>query len=334
MTLRTIHFDTLLSLCQQTSDVVIALDTDGHISFLNDAAEATFDLQTDAVSGAAPADVPALASLLPFIERAHSDYSATRERVTLPDGGIIWVQIVQTQPNTASANGDDQPRITNMMGEIVHDMKRPLASAKSYIDLIEASGTLSNKQTTFAKKARRRLLAMINQFHQLEDMAWLDSNGDLHKTDVNVLDVIKRALKHLEGLVQQQPITIAIEVDENPCPLQADAHRLESVFGNLLHNAIKYSPDGGDIRITARKEDNRAIFEVHDQGIGIAADYIPRLFDQFYRVHDTTTAQIEGSGMGLSIVRTIVEKHGGQVFVTSTLGKGSTFGFWLPCDTR
>ncbi len=329
MTLTTIHYDTLVTLCQQISDVVVALDHRGCIRFLNLAAEAALSLDSANVTGQLPANIPEMAPLLPFIERARAGYPAIRERVALADESIVWVQVIQAL-HTPPA--EERPRITNLMGEIVHEMKRPLSSAKSLIDMIEASGTLSERQETFVQRARLRLASMLNQFHLLEDMAWIDTNGHLQTGPVNVEDVIRRALTHLEGFAQQQGVTITLDVQAPPCSLKGDAFRLESVFGNLIHNAIKYSPDGGQVVITSSADDSRVAFGVTDQGIGIPQEHIPHLFEPFYRVRNADTAQIEGSGLGLSIVKTIVEKHGGEVFVESNLGEGSTFGFWLPCE--
>lgn len=330
MILTTIHHDTLVTLCDQISDLVIALDHQGRISFLNPAAEAALKLDSASLTNRAPTDIPEMAPLLAFIARARANHTALRERVTLPDGRMVWVQIVPTLRATSPV--EERPRITNMMGEIVHEMKRPLSSAKSLIDLIEATGTLSEQQELLAQKARLRLAAMLNQFHQIEDMAWLDTNGHLQTGPVDMESVIRRALTHLEGFAQQQGVTITVDIQPPPCRLEGDAVRLESVFGNLIHNAIKYSPDGGHIVITSSADDSRVAYGVTDQGLGISHEHIPHLFEQFYRVRDAATARIEGSGLGLSIVKTIVEKHGGEVFVESTPGEGSTFGFWLPCE--
>ncbi len=102
------------------------------------------------------------------------------------------------------------------------------------------------------------------------------------------------------------------------------------MIDNLLWNAIKYTPEGGTITARTRVEDNRAIVEISDTGIGISETDMPRLFEPFFRVKGERYTAVEGSGLGLSIVKAIVEQHGGEIRVTSQLGQGSTFIVALP----
>jgi signal transduction histidine kinase len=99
---------------------------------------------------------------------------------------------------------------------------------------------------------------------------------------------------------------------------------------NLVENASKYTPDGGTIQLRLSHQAGRVTFEVQDSGYGIAKPRQSRLFSRFYRAKEAGTEHIPGTGLGLSLVKTAIERHGGEVFVTSALGEGSTFGFWLP----
>jgi signal transduction histidine kinase len=109
-----------------------------------------------------------------------------------------------------------------------------------------------------------------------------------------------------------------------------DAQRLSQVFDNLLGNAIKFSPKGGIVRVHLHPEDKMIRAEIMDQGIGVPADQLDRVWERFYQVDGTTTRPFGGSGLGLAIVKHIVEAHGGRVGVDSTLGKGSSFYFLVP----
>jgi signal transduction histidine kinase len=111
--------------------------------------------------------------------------------------------------------------------------------------------------------------------------------------------------------------------------VKGDAHKLEQLIGNLVGNAIKYTPDGGTITLSLFQEGDWARLEVTDTGIGISPEHLPHIFDRFYRVDKARSRAGGGTGLGLAIVKGIVLQHGGKVEVTSELGKGSTFTVWL-----
>jgi len=125
----------------------------------------------------------------------------------------------------------------------------------------------------------------------------------------------------------EKNIKMAFEFSEGPFPLlTADKAMIERVIANLLDNAVKYNPAGGSVNIRVRNIGLSVLVQVQDTGIGIAEDYMLHIFDAFYRVPGTE----KGSGLGLSIAKTIVKAHGGEIWVESTFGKGSTFSFTLP----
>jgi two-component system, OmpR family, phosphate regulon sensor histidine kinase PhoR len=324
MTLRTIDQTALELLCRHIPDAVIALDEQGQVCVFNPAAEAAFGLAADNVIGHAPDAHAALASLHDLIPRVQDGENPLRAAVTLPDGHTQWVQLiivslVQEPPNSVARN--------LVMGEMIHSLKGPLSAAKSAIDLTESLGT-TEKQKEWARKARLSLMGMLNRIHQLEDMDWLETDGELKVSSVDLGFTAKRALIYLVPYAQAQGVDLIVEAPENGEGVSGDARRLENAIGNLVHNAIKYSPDGGPVTITITPEDTRVTVRVADQGIGIADDDLAHIFDVDFRAHNAD--DFDGSGMGLAIVKTIVEKHGGEVFVSSTLGEGSEFGFWLP----
>ncbi|HJW83527.1 MAG TPA: ATP-binding protein [Anaerolineae bacterium] len=113
-------------------------------------------------------------------------------------------------------------------------------------------------------------------------------------------------------------------------PIRANARRLEQVFINLIGNAIKYTPEGGQIDVSLSEDHDFVVLQVRDTGIGIPPKDQPHIFDKFYRVESDETVSIAGTGLGLSIVKTIIEKHKGRVWVESEVGQGSAFTVLLP----
>jgi signal transduction histidine kinase len=146
-------------------------------------------------------------------------------------------------------------------------------------------------------------------------------------------------LVNLNELIEQQVIeskalserhTFRLERPSIPVSIRVDATRVSQAVSNLLSNAVKYSPKGGEIVVKLEESTKEVVINISDQGVGIPADKVERLSQPFYRVEEPETKQVEGLGLGLALVRSIVEAHGGKIWVKSEPGKGSTFSFSLP----
>ncbi|MBN1563266.1 MAG: HAMP domain-containing histidine kinase [Anaerolineae bacterium] len=337
MTNRIIDHDTLANLCNNLFEAVIAIDQERRICLFNHAAEATFNLPMAEVLGTQLTDHPVLQSLVPLADWVIATDEFARQEFTLESGARRWVQMFVASENVhgqgkvkLAARKDSTNQAADPMREIVHDLKVRIASAKSFIDLVEASGDLNASQQKFAQRAHLSLVSMLSQVHEILDMTWLDSGGKLERVQTDLNDLIQRAVMHQEGYAVYANIDITLDLPPDGCVLQGDERRLSSAIGNLVSNAIKYSPDGGPVIVRLVRENRAITLSVQDHGLGIAAEFLPNIFQRFYRVRTPQTRRIEGSGLGLAIVKAIVEKHGGTVFVQSVEGAGSTFGFTLP----
>ncbi|HEY3317739.1 MAG TPA: response regulator [Coriobacteriia bacterium] len=227
--------------------------------------------------------------------------------------------------------------ISQMKNEFVstvsHELRTPLTSIKGYVDLIldGETGEINEIQREFlgiVKQNSDRLVALIND---MLDISRIES-GRIHLKiePLDMHDLITGVIDTFKAVVSQTGHQLSAEVAE-PLPLVAgDRDRVGQVLINLVSNAIKYSPAGGAVTVTARKRDGQLVVGVVDEGIGISREDQEHLFDQFYRVDSSLTREIGGTGLGLSICKTIIELLGGQIWVESTLGKGSTFDFSLP----
>jgi len=145
---------------------------------------------------------------------------------------------------------------------------------------------------------------------------------------VNIGRLVLRAVERLEALAGRAGRSVEIYVPDGLPEVEGDERRLEQVLVNLLHNAIKFTPPQGSVRVSARVEDSEMTVAVADSGVGIASDEIERIFERFYKADRSRSSR--GTGLGLALAKHIVNAHGGRLKAESVEGKGSTFRFTLP----
>jgi len=141
-------------------------------------------------------------------------------------------------------------------------------------------------------------------------------------------DVLAERAHLAQVSAEQHTITLNIQVQDSK--VVADRLRIGQVVGNILDNAVKYSPQGGQVTIQLQEFEEDYLVSVIDQGIGINPEYLDHIFERFYRVRNTTNRQYSGIGLGLYVTKAIVESHGGRIWHTNNQGRGSTFHFTLP----
>ena len=144
---------------------------------------------------------------------------------------------------------------------------------------------------------------------------------------VSPQEIAMEAVESFRTAAKDQGVTLDLELPDDLPEIWADTTRVSHVFANLLSNALKHTPPGGKVTVSARAEENGVVISITDTGKGIPSEYLPRIFEQFFRVPDQGTQT--GAGLGLAIVKEIVEAHGGTVSADSIEGKGSTFSFTL-----
>lgn len=222
---------------------------------------------------------------------------------------------------------------SEFVGMVSHELRTPLTSIKGSVDLLlEAeTGELNATQRRFLSTIRRSSDRLINLVNDLLDLSRLEAGRvqlDAHPLDARHL--IEDTTANLANLFDARKQHVEIECEPGLPPILADRQRLEQALVNLLGNAGKYTPDGGDIRVSARRVDQQVEIAVSDSGPGLSPDDQRRVFDKFYRAGDGLTQQQTGSGLGLTIAKSLVELHGGTLGVESELGRGSTFRISMP----
>jgi two-component system sensor histidine kinase BaeS len=147
--------------------------------------------------------------------------------------------------------------------------------------------------------------------------------------DVDVAVLLERVAEGAQAVAEDKGIALRVDLAPGPLVVEGDADRLRQVVGNLVSNALRYTPAGGSVALAANRDGNRVQIAVSDSGQGISADDLPHVFDRFYRADAARDRASGGSGLGLAIARTLIEAHGGRIDVRSTPGQGTTFRVWL-----
>jgi two-component system phosphate regulon sensor histidine kinase PhoR len=182
-------------------------------------------------------------------------------------------------------------------------------------------------------------LSEIDRMHDLVndllDVAALEAGRDkLQLVDVEVSKVLQDAVNTVAPQAKQREVTVSSEIPGGEVTLEADRSRLRQVLVNLVANAVKFTPAGGEVKVKAWREDGHVRFAISDTGIGIPAKDLPHIFDRFFRVTRGRSRLQGGSGLGLTIVKTAIDAHRGEINVESTEGQGTTFYITLPASQK
>ncbi len=218
---------------------------------------------------------------------------------------------------------------SNFVNAVSHDLRSPLTAALGYIELLSRVGPLNPAQTEFLSRARASLDNITDIINNLLDLGKIEAGLDKHNEIVNVAVAIQYAVEGNLPQAEAKKQSIEVSIDKNLPPVLGNAVRLRQVVDNLLANAIKYTPEGGKIKVTAKAQGGQVIITVEDTGAGIPQAEQRYIFNKFYRASNVAGVH-PGTGLGLSIVKSIVENHKGRIWVESEVGKGSKFTTVLP----
>jgi len=218
----------------------------------------------------------------------------------------------------------------DFVSNISHELRTPLASIKALAETLE-DGALEDPPA--ARRFLERMLTVVDALSQMIEELFELTRIEAGKTPLKMGAVkpcvlIKQAVERLSLQAERAGLSISVNCQEDLPAILADARRLEQVVVNLLHNAIKFTPSGGQITVTSWVEGEFVVFCAQDSGVGIQAENLARIFERFYKTDRARTTG--GAGLGLAIVRHLVEAHGGKVWAESIEGQGSSFYFTVP----
>jgi two-component system phosphate regulon sensor histidine kinase PhoR len=323
------------------TDGVIIIDSENRVQQINPAAVVMFDVHSASILGR---------SLFEFVRQHQIDEILSRCRQTGASQSIaleviarkLYLQVTASplgpyQPGNTLLLFQDLTRLRRLetirqdfISNISHELRTPLASLKALTETLQESALEDPPAARrFLERMDTELDALSQMVEELLELSRIESGRvPLKFVAIPPHQLIDQAVERLTMQAERAGLTIEIACPEDLPPAKADPPRLVQVIVNLLHNAIKFSSSGGNIRISARVQKENLLFSVQDNGIGISSADLPRIFERFYKTDRARSGG--GTGLGLAIARHLIEAHGGTIWVESLEGEGSTFFFTIP----
>ena len=222
---------------------------------------------------------------------------------------------------------------SNFILQVTHELRGPVAAVKGYHEMIlkGITGDITEKTAGMLGRADHRTRNLLNIIDEMIDFAYMKSEDEIEydTTEVALLEVLKYNADLFTTMAKAKKIGIHVSADKE---LSVGANRdlLNMILGNLITNAIKYSPESSRIDMSADEEDGYVHIEVRDQGMGIEQSEFERVFEEFYRTRMAREVERDGTGLGLSIVQKAINLLGGSLALHSEVGRGTTFHIRLP----
>ena len=215
---------------------------------------------------------------------------------------------------------------------VTHELRAPVAAIQSYLRLILDGYVPADRQREIIEKSERRALEQLALISDLLDLAHLQE-GRKQEEQIETLDVaqVLQAITDLmQARAEEKDLLFSVQVEEGVPPVRANPEHLKQVWTNLISNAIKYTAPGGIVVVSLSQNPNYVVGVVRDTGIGMTPEQLQHIFGEFYRTEEAKAMERQGTGLGLTIVKRIVESYGGRIWVESEHGRGSKFSFALP----
>ncbi|MGH7680067.1 MAG: sensor histidine kinase, partial [Gemmatimonadaceae bacterium] len=214
---------------------------------------------------------------------------------------------------------------------VSHELKTPLTAIRGFAETLAGELTPDDQHFRFADTIRTNAERMQHLIDELLDLAKIESGGWIPSpAAVDVAAAAAEALASVRDEAVQRGCDLRVEVHAAATTVRADPVAVRQVLGNLVDNAVRYTPSGGTVTVFSVAEQGGVWLGVRDTGTGIAAEHLPRIFERFYRADPARSRAAGGTGLGLAIVKHLVEAHGGRVKAESRLGEGTTVAVFFP----
>jgi signal transduction histidine kinase len=321
---------------QSAAEAIFLFDVDGCLSLINPAGEnlftdfnASLNRPLERGQGYDP--------LIELLEQARESVNLKSREIGWPDGRTFAVSITPIEGGELVAVLHDVTsfkQVDRIKNEFIatasHDLKNPLTSIAGFSQLLAQAGPLNDMQTDFVHHIQTAAHTMSELVQSLVQLAQADLNATQKHEPVEMGALLAEMVDEFTPQAVAKGQTLKFDPLAVPEYVNGDALQLKQLFRNLIGNAIKYTQQGGAVVVSTNADMKNVRVNVQDTGYGIPAADLPFVFDRFYRVHNEKHNEMEGNGLGLSIVKSITEQHNGQVTVQSEPDRGSLFSISLP----
>ncbi|MCX8061348.1 MAG: ATP-binding protein [Anaerolineales bacterium] len=316
-------------------DGVLVLDEEQRILLINAACLQAFGLQEQYCLGKPIEQVISNQDLILMLKQSPSQWIKGGE-IRLEDGRIWNCQLTPIADVGLAVTMHDITHLKELdrvksefVSAVSHDLRSPLTAILGYTELIGRVGPLNERQQEFVKRVQASVQGITTLISDLLDLGRIEAGLDARKELIDIRPLLRQSLESFTNFLNEKAQQLVVEISPSTPPVWGNPVRLQQMIANLVSNAIKYTPKGGKLGVRAWQEDGQLILQVWDTGVGIPPAEQPYIFDKFYRASNLPD-DTSGTGLGLTIVKSIVEDHQGRIWVESTLGQGTTFTIVLP----
>ena len=329
----------LATILDNMADGVIMTDAGGNISLANRAAENIFNIKEaenkPLIEAVRDHEVDELLKLCLKTDKTQAvQYESVTSKRYLR---AIAIPVIHNESRGVLLLFQDLTELRNLqttrrelIGNISHEFRTPLAGIKAMVETL-GGGAVDDKKAArdFLTRIDSEVERLTQLVAELTELSRIETGkAELKKEPVDINQLVEEVIAQLSPQAERQKLSISQDFAADLPAVPADKDRVRQVIANLVHNAIKFTPAGGRITITSRTLEGSVSINIADTGIGIPKEDLPRVFERFYKGDKARVG--EGTGMGLAIAKHVIEAHGGNIWVESEEGKGSTFSFSLP----
>ncbi len=325
------------------TDGVAVIDGEGHVVLANPATESLLDLPSPHPEGQRLVEMVRDHDLQHLIGQCKSTGEIHQGEIELTSSRRYLRVIAIPLPSIDSQGVllvlhdlTQEWRVDTTRREFVtnvsHELRTPLAAVKAAVETLEDGALNEPKEARkFLTGVNRNIDRMTRIVDELLELSKLETGqAVIHLSSFHIQDPIEEEMERYHPRAQDGGVSLSLELPSNLPPTVGDKEKFQQVMSNLLENAIKFTPEGGTVTVTAKASQTSLAISVKDTGIGIPPEHLPHVFERFYRIDHFQ--RDGGSGLGLAIAKHIVQAQGGEVWVESREGEGSTFTFTLAVD--
>ncbi|MBI4304348.1 MAG: HAMP domain-containing protein [Chloroflexi bacterium] len=326
------------------TDGVIMTDTETNIVLANPAAERLFNFQETTARGRLLIEIVReyeVVELLKACLKARQEQATQFESSSRRFLRAIAIPLAKDRITGALILFQDLTELQSVhtmrrefVANLSHELRTPLAAIKAVVETLQ-DGAIDDKKTALEFLARvdsevERMTQMVRELTELSRIEMGRAELRLEPMEVNSL--IAEIISRFSPQAERQGLALSAKLSNSPIIVRADQERIQQVIGNLVHNAIKFTPTGGRITVSSGLQKDSVVVSVSDTGIGISSQDLPHIFERFYKADKARSGG--GTGLGLAIAKHVVQAHNGRIWVESEEGKGSTFNFSLPLEAN